>query len=64
MFKIQIITKFGVLEAQAKSSVAECIRRVKADDPIWRSYPIRVIPGKQWKKKYFRRGLAIRLCLK
>jgi hypothetical protein len=46
------------LQAQAKSSAKELVRRLLADDPIWTG--MRLVRSPMWPKKHFRAGLAIR----
>ena len=49
-----------LLVAQAKSSKAELIRRLRKDDPVWSSPDVYFVIDKRWENKHFRRGLAIR----
>jgi hypothetical protein len=48
----------GRIEAQCKSSKAELIRRVRADDPAWVGPWVRFERRPRWHNRKFRRGLA------
>jgi hypothetical protein len=48
-----------VLQAQCKSSKAELVRRLIADDSAWHA-EIKFTREKRWPNKFFRRGLAFR----
>lgn len=48
------------LVAQCKSSKAELMRRLLADDPVWRRPNVRLCRLPVAKNSSFRRGLSIR----
>lgn len=49
-----------VISAQHKSSLKELIRRLIADDPIWRVRPVKISYEKRFSNKCFRNSLAIK----
>lgn len=49
-----------LLSAQCKSSKAELIRRLTADDPVWTRQDVRYSLEPRMANKRFRRGLAIK----
>jgi hypothetical protein len=50
-----------IVAAQCKSSLSELTRRLKRDDPLWENGYISYTRQPRFKKKHFKRGLAVRV---
>lgn len=49
-----------IIAAQCKGGLTELKRRLQRDDLLWTAQPVSYTKQPRFKKKYFKRGLAIR----